>query len=270
MAGRLAIAAVTSRVTLKKDRFCVGSQPAARNALSISAAVPSNSTLNGSPNTVPVRFSERGTNFGKSGISVSSRCAASGSQGPPPGRTSGSVSGRPPISPARMRTGGPRRMSEKPPSTATTPASRSAAAATPAGTSFLPTPPTDVLPLETSPESVTAPGLAYSSVSSTPEIATQRDGRTSSESNISPSRPCRGQGRRKRVERAGGGGGAAPHGMGGEGQHLVRGRGRPHPRPPEVVVMLAAGDVQLDDMLEGDPREPALRREVVVVRFEPY
>ena len=38
---------------------------------------------------------------------------------------------------------------------------------------FLPTPPTDVLPLETSPESLSAPGVAYSSVSSTPEIATQ-------------------------------------------------------------------------------------------------
>src|SRR2546427_2124945 len=61
-----------------------------------------------------------------------------------------------------MRTGGPRRMSEKPPSTVTGMASRSTAAATPAGRSFLPTPPTDVLPLDTSPESVSAPGLAYS------------------------------------------------------------------------------------------------------------
>src|SRR5207247_3088385 len=60
MAGRLAIAAVTSRVTLRTDRFCAGSQPAARNALSISAAVPRTSTLKGSPSTVPVRFSERG------------------------------------------------------------------------------------------------------------------------------------------------------------------------------------------------------------------
>src|SRR5438046_1941927 len=41
MAGRLAIAAVTSRVTLRTDRFCAGSQPAARNALSIPAAGPS-------------------------------------------------------------------------------------------------------------------------------------------------------------------------------------------------------------------------------------
>src|SRR2546422_1559834 len=52
-------------------------------------------------------------------------------------------------------------------------------------------PTTEVFPLETSPESVRVPGLAYSSVSSTPEIAAQRPGRTSSESNRRPSRPCR-------------------------------------------------------------------------------
>src|SRR5256885_13062830 len=80
-----------------------------------------------------------------------------------------------------MRTGGPRRMSENPPSTVTGMASRSTAAATPAGRSFLPTPPTDVLPLDTSPESVSAPGLAYSRVSSTAEIGTQCPARTSRE-----------------------------------------------------------------------------------------
>jgi len=70
-------------------------------------------------------------------------------------------------------------------------AARSATAATPAGTSFFPTPTTDVLPLDTSPESLSALGLAYSRVSSTPLIGTQRPGRTSSESKTSPSLPWR-------------------------------------------------------------------------------
>src|SRR5436853_1570844 len=70
-------------------------------------------------------------------------------------------------------------------------AARSATAATPAGTSFFPTPTTDVLPLDTSPESLSALGLAYSRVSSTPLIGTQRPGRTSRESKTSPSLPWR-------------------------------------------------------------------------------
>src|SRR2546428_10615399 len=82
-------------------------------------------------------------------------------------------------------------MGEAPPSPAPGMGPRPAAAATPAGTSFLPPPPTDVLPLDTSPESLSAPGLAYSSVSSTPDIGTQCPARTSTESNRNPSRPCR-------------------------------------------------------------------------------
>src|SRR5881296_3141979 len=70
MAGRLAIAAVTSFVTARTDGFCARTQPALANALSTALAVPSSKTLNGSPSTVPARFSVRGTNGGSAGRSA--------------------------------------------------------------------------------------------------------------------------------------------------------------------------------------------------------
>ena len=112
MAGRLAIAAVTSLVTATSDGFWACTQPALRKALSISLAVPSSSTLRGSPSAVPPRFSVRGTKAGSVGSSTSSRRWVTGSQKPSCGTASESVNRMPPISPARMRTGGPRCTSE--------------------------------------------------------------------------------------------------------------------------------------------------------------
>src|ERR1041384_1902605 len=53
MAGRLAIAAVTSLVTATSDGFWACTQPARRKALSISVAGPSSSTVRGSPSAGP-------------------------------------------------------------------------------------------------------------------------------------------------------------------------------------------------------------------------
>src|SRR2546428_10037267 len=93
MAGRLAIAAVTSFVTARTDGFCARTQPALANALSTALAVPSSKTLNGSPSTVPARFSVRGTNCGSAG-----RAAA------PPVRAAGAKAEQPDPSGARVRT----------------------------------------------------------------------------------------------------------------------------------------------------------------------